>query len=414
MLTGIGVLAGRRLLFGRCCMRGSILVLLVTLAMSLSGCLITAGPTGCGSAGQSCCAGSSCGAGLLCDNVTFLCTGSSMPTCGANGQQCCSGGACAAGLLCSGGVCAPSSPMCGAVGQACCSSNACVAGAVCAGGVCQAMGPACGALNQPCCAGGACSAGTVCGVGNTCQPMAMTTGNAYSACRSTPECSAGLSCRPANTTTTGTAGSFCTAPCTPGSTCPASPRGVGATCVTVSGTGQCYENCGVGNSCPVGFTCAMVGGSQFCTPDGGTTTQCGRVGDPCCAGNTCTDAGAACASNGQCVLAPYVGCAASSLGQACGAGLSTNGTPVPTSCQRPMIANPGSDGFCTATCLGGGTMCPVVSGRTTNCYLLSGAASGQCFVDCPDGTGCPTGTQCVMVMPMGVAGQVRLCMPPTR
>lgn len=79
-----------------------------------------------------------------------------------------------------------------------------------------------------------------------------------------------------------------------------------------------------------------------------------------------------------------------------------------------MVSNAGPDGFCTATCMGGMTMCPSYTNLATNCYLLSGAASGQCYVECPAGTGCPMGTQCVEVTPMNVSGTVRLCMPPVR
>ena len=268
----------------------------------------------------------------------------------------------------------------------------------------------------------------------------------YEACNATDSCSAGTSCTAANTTTTGgvsQGGSFCTAGCTSSGQCPSDVDGLATVCVTPSGTssGQCYRTCGAGNTCPLGFTCGGPAGmTPFCVPNvttgtcggvgqiccsgntcstgnvcttSGTCASCGSVGEPCCAGSTCTDSGAACGSDGLCGLGPYAACSSSSIGAACLGGTSTTGAVIATACQRPLIANPGADGFCSAACNGSQTECPTsgIAGRTSNCYILQGASNGQCFVDCAGGQTCPTDTVCAMV-PTNGGSQVQICMPP--
>jgi hypothetical protein len=76
-----------------------------------------------------------------------------------------------------------------------------------------------------------------------------------------------------------------------------------------------------------------------------------------------------------------------------------------------MVANPGATGWCTNECFASGSDCAGLSGQITDCYILQNAAQGQCYVACPSGGGCPTGTQCVMTDTMTTAG-VRICMPP--
>lgn len=108
-------------------------------------------PTGCGSMGDPCCAGSVCAGALVC--VAERCA--TPVACGAPGAPCCDGSRCGAGLVCSSGACTA----CGDARQPCC-GTACGAGLVCSSGTCAA----CGMPSQPCC-GAACVAGGVCVTG---------------------------------------------------------------------------------------------------------------------------------------------------------------------------------------------------------------------------------------------------------
>lgn len=241
----------------------------------------------------------------------------------------------------------------------------------------------------------------------------------YERCDSaTDVCRGVTSCVAANTTTTpGVVGEFCTTSCFTPSDCPADPSGFPVACVTVDGRGQCYRQCGAGNTCPSGFTCAAPPGmTPFCVPSTGSSPppSCGRVGQVCCAGNVCNDPGSACGTDGLCALAPYAGCSGSSIGQACLGGVTETGAVVGTTCQRPMIANPGPNGFCTATCSATRSMCPRppagFESRSYNCYILQGTSVGQCYIDCVGGAPCPAGTQCARTI-SATGAAIDLCMP---
>ena len=303
------------------------------------------------------------------------------------------------------------------------------------------------------------------------------TRGAYDSCTSSDVCSGVTVCRAANTTTDMTAtmgGLFCTYQgCITASDCPADPSGFATVCVATStgSSSQCYRACAPGNTCPAGFTCGGPPGmTPFCVANNGTAPTCGNSGQaccggatcqggltcgtnglcgipacggsgqaccgsnvcntglscttagcvpcgnitqPCCAGNTCTAAGAACGSDNLCGLAPYSGCSSASIGAACLGGLNGAGAVVPTSCQRPAIANPGPNGFCSAACVASGAECPGsgMVGRTASCYILAGSTSGQCFVDCPGPQSCPVNTVCLMTN-TAAGQQVQICMPP--
>jgi hypothetical protein len=100
----------------------------------------------------------------------------------------------------------------------------------------------------------------------------------------------------------------------------------------------------------------------------------------------------------------YEGC--SPVGASCAGGATT--------CQAPMIANPGPTGWCTTACTVSASMCPGRTGSIVDCYILQNATGGQCYVACPNGPAdCPTGTQCNMTNTMTTSG-VRICMPPTQ
>lgn len=303
------------------------------------------------------------------------------------------------------------------------------------------------------------------------------TRNPYERCSSGVDTCSGTVCQAANTTTTPGAtvgGYFCSTSCVSSSDCPSDSLGYQVVCVAAGASSQCYRACNAGNTCPTGFTCGGPAGvAPFCVPNttstpacgasgqsccsgsscnsglvcgtggvcgvacgnsgqaccaGSTCTSglactsgtcsvpaCGNVGQACCAGNTCTAPGAACGSDSLCGLAPYSACSSGSIGAACLGGLNTSSQVVATTCQRPMIANPGPNGVCTAACTGSMTQCPQWAGAdrsyTYNCYLLQGGTAGQCFVDCPGGESCPAGTVCLMTPVMG-GTDVRLCMPP--
>jgi hypothetical protein len=266
----------------------------------------------------------------------------------------------------------------------------------------------------------------------------------YDTCNSGDSCAGGSTCTAANTTLdpSATQGAlFCTASCTSSSQCPADVDGFSSVCVSTASGGQCYRTCGASSTCPLGSVCGGPPGmTPFCVPNTGssttcggsgqaccasstcntgfacttsnTCTACGNVGESCCAGTTCTAAGAACGSDGLCGLGPYSGCSGTSLGASCLGGSNASGATVATTCQRPLIANPGSDGFCTATCSASAAECPTspIAGRTSNCYILQGATQGQCFVDCAGGQTCPANTVCAMT-PTSGGGQVQICIP---
>ncbi|MEI8257670.1 MAG: hypothetical protein WCJ30_18500 [Deltaproteobacteria bacterium] len=265
--------------------------------------------------------------------------------------------------------------------RVCGAGNTCPGGFTCGGSgptpfcVPNGLSAACGTSGQACCSGNICNGGLVCGAGNTCVSGASC-GASGQACCPGSSCNSGLACG---------AGNVCGVPC-----------------------GGAGHSGWAGSSCTSGLTCGL---GNVCG------ALCGGVGNPCCSGNVCTAAGAACGSDGLCGLAPYSGCSAGSIGASCLGGQNTGGAVIATTCQRPMIGNPGADGFCTAACSGSMTQCPqwVGAGRsyTYNCYLLQGGVNGQCYVDCPTGTEtCPANTVCLMTPVMG-GSPVRLCMPPS-
>jgi hypothetical protein len=272
--------------------------------------------------------------------------------------------------------------------------------------VCAAVTTACGQLGQACCSTGApcVAAGAVCGTSGVC--VAPTTGGRrpYDPCNAGDACAGGTTCAAANLSVSGGApGGFCTLACNGASACPVDAFGQVAACVLVGGSGECYQRCPAGGGCPLGTTCAQPSGTPeaVCVPDGAGTVACGHLGQVCCAGGACVD-GSSCGADGTCIGAPgpYEGCAP--IGATCTGG---------TTCEQPMVANPGPTGWCTNACFGSGSDCAGLPGFITDCYILLNSTSGQCYVGCPSGAGCPTGTTCVMTDTETTTG-VRLCMPP--
>ena len=88
-------------------------------------------------------------------------------------------------------------------------------------------------------------------------------------CVDSLDCAGSTFCRAANTITSGGGGGlFCTNSCSLGGSCPASPNGLPVVCVVASGSGQCYEGCGTGNTCPGGYTAVMdSAGTCYCNPN---------------------------------------------------------------------------------------------------------------------------------------------------
>ncbi len=81
----------------------------------------------------------------------------------------------------------------------------------------------------------------------------------------------------------------------------------------------------------------------------------------------------------------------------------------PTECVESAIVADGN-GWCTAPCIAGEGGCPAqVDGLPADCHQPDGAASAQCYVECPDAGECPLSTTCVEFTEGGAA--VALCVP---
>lgn len=260
--------------------------------------------------------------------------------------------------------------------------------------------------------------GTGCVVTTTTSPNNVAP---YQTCNAaTDVCTGASTCVAANTAAAGySATTFCTASCSAGTACPATSDGATPVCVILSGgSGQCYRPCSTGNTCAAGYTCSQLAGmTPFCVPNGApsSTPPCGKVGQACCSGNSCTQDGTACApSVNQCVLAPYAGC--TNIGGTCASGTNAAGAVIATECQTPVVAGTRANGFCSTGCTAAMSECPkaVLPGfetRNYNCYILQGATGGQCMLDCNTDTSCPVGTQCNMVTTAS-GTQARVCIPP--
>jgi hypothetical protein len=159
----------------------------------------------------------------------------------------------------------PDLATCGVLGTACCANQTCTeSGTSCQNGRCRA----CGGDGEPCCAGSACAAGGCC----------------------VPSDNGGTECV--------AAGDSCTI------------RG-GSTIGGVCGGGACASDAGacgaLNDPC-----CRISGGNYRCTASNvvcsddsssaGKCVACGRSGQACCAGDTCTQAGAECNNDGICEL----------------------------------------------------------------------------------------------------------------
>jgi hypothetical protein len=246
----------------------------------------------------------------------------------------------------------------------------------------------------------------------------------YETCTNSASC-AGLSvCRTSDIVLPGqVAGQFCTLTCSNSANCPIGATGQGI-CLSTGGSGRCYAPCGAGAACPLGSSCGQVmsGGVpiQVCVPGvgggPGPGPACGAIGQPCCAGNACSDASGACASDGICKPAAYLGCTAASVEARaqCTDALTNGANRVQTTCQRPPFINAGPDGFCTAVCDGTNESCPRFPGSTSGCYRFEGMTVPMCFVDCATNPNvCPTGTACVELTG-NTGARVRVCAPPVR
>lgn len=245
------------------------------------------------------------------------------------------------------------------------------------------------------------------------------TRNTYQTCN-TGEVCGGSTCQPSVLSTAGmTAGNFCTITCSSDANCPSTGANNGLCISTAVGaSGQCFSKCSTNADCALGTTCGQVtrAGMQvnICVPNGGVAA-CGAVGGACCAGGTCNGSNIACASDNICKPAAYTGCTAASVaaGAQCTDAATPNGNRVQTTCQRPMFANAGPDGYCTVACPdGNNNSCPSFPGTTTGCYTFQGMTGPTCFADCAANPAvCPTGTACVMLT-SNTGAQVRVCAPP--
>jgi hypothetical protein len=254
--------------------------------------------------------------------------------------------------------------------------------------------------------------------GSGCIINVSETRGAYDRCNIGDVCRGASTCIQSGLMVTGmTVGSLCSQSCSSGVTCPIGFAGNAPACVN----NQCYSTCAGVGDCPAGNQCAAVavaggGAISVCVPSGGGTgPACGDLGQPCCAGATCTAAGATCnVGRNVCAPAVYIGCTAASIGAACSDGPS-NGNPaarVQTSCVRPPFSNAGPAGYCSTVCDGTNNSCPSFPGSTTGCYSFQGMTQPMCFVDCVTNPGiCPTGTACVMLTG-NTGAQVRVCAPP--
>jgi hypothetical protein len=267
----------------------------------------------CGSTGLPCCAGNQCGAGSTCNAGNGSCE-----TCGASGQLCCGSGQCNNGFLCGGnGRCTA----CGGTGQTCCpSGNACQSNLTCgAGNTCQ-----CGGIGQPCCGGSSCTNdGNPCNGSEvclgTCQHQSPIICAASDSCHDVGQCQpstgtctnppkTGGACNDNNACTTN---DTCMSGVCQGTTvmCASGQRCSGGACVC-DGT-SCPSGCCSGTSCQAGTadsscgsngnSCAMcTSGTQTCQNHACAAVACGGLGQPCCAGSSCTG-GRICGSSNVCM-----------------------------------------------------------------------------------------------------------------
>jgi hypothetical protein len=135
-----------------------------------------------------------------------------------------------------------------------------------------ATGP-CGHAGTPCCAGGSCRlAGLTCGADQLCHSMT----NLYQPCNpGVDQCAMGT-CIHAGIMPPGAAtpGTFCSLTCTSVASCPMDPAGGGVTCIgPMGGPLDCYRQCDIGHTCPIGLTCAVYTDAMgvmmsFCVPNG--------------------------------------------------------------------------------------------------------------------------------------------------
>jgi hypothetical protein len=117
----------------------------------------------------------------------------------------------------------------------------------------------------------------------------------------------------------------------------------GSSCAPCGGTGQaccngdqCTDGCCDTQSTPttcvgVGSQCGDVGIEQVCLT-GGICESCGDDGEPCCPGNTCSDATTVCVTTGAsstCSTCGYSGGPCCTMGTACMGGTTCNGTTCP-------------------------------------------------------------------------------------
>jgi hypothetical protein len=247
--------------------------------------------------------------------------------------------------------------------------------------------------------------------GSGCIINVSQTRNTYESCGTGDVCNGASNCT--SITVNGTAGAFCTQSCSSDATCP-SRLGNAGSCFM----GTCFQKCSSPSDCGSGMTCTAVtqgsGTINLCVPGSGSTPQCGAIGLACCAGATCNDTAAACASDGICKPRVYLGCTAASAAAnaQCSDAPTPSGARVQSTCLRPPFSNAGPDGFCSAICNGNNNSCPQPIGGTAGCYTFTGMTQPMCFIDCATNpNSCPTGTACVMLT-SNTGAAVRVCAPP--
>jgi hypothetical protein len=247
---------------------------------------ITANDT-CGQKNAACCAGGTCGDGLVCVTSTLdagtdagcdcpeadgaagaaLCSCESKicKPCGGPSEPCCEHSACLGDdLTCTDSVCTGT---CGMVdGAACCNNTEkpCAQNLTCEDKVCHT---ACGALGQACCVD-ACNAGLAC-QGGSCQPPVVGECGGLDQ----PCCTTGTTCDQTNLKCNG---SNCVACGGEGQPCCDNPQ-CSAGSLTCDGGGIC-------RTCPyAGATCGGDGSKVCMGTGGGEQCQvCGGLGNPCC------------------------------------------------------------------------------------------------------------------------------------
>jgi hypothetical protein len=325
----------------------------------------------CGAIGAACCPDLTCGEGGCCwegkcqpagtaCGQQGTCSGGACSGCGGAGQPCCASGlACRAGFQCSSGGCAA----CGGIGQPCCDSRSERNSQCAPGGICGNLGnprvcETCGGPGQPCCPGSLCGGGACCVTGKCIAPGSL--------CQSTtqPDPSAPLVARSYGLCEAGR----CTGCGRPGQICCPKREDIGfgdrrlgacddgVVCLEdrrITGTQVSYVcvRCGQpGQACCDAGTCATgcctgdngIVSSQVCVAPGGgcrltsgmagtcdATTRscetCGGIGQPCCGDRqcirravctmgtcrSCGQAGEGCCAGGEC--APGLGCGAAQI-----------------------------------------------------------------------------------------------------